>query len=270
MKSRMGWKTGMRAARHQAIRRKLRDKLLRVVQQALAEEREHTRAENDRAAGRVLDELRNIEIRDRRDLFAAGEREAVVTSARFARQHMPTVPTFGHPHETLRYALTLAPTSGLALEFGVATGTTLSIIAEQRDQTVYGFDTFDGLPHSWRSGFPAGAFAVEQLPEVPGTELEPGLFEHTLPSFLAQTPGTVAFAHIDSDLYDSAVTVLKHIGPRLAAGSVLVFDEYFNYPDWQDGGEYRAWTEFCRDTGTRFEYAGYTLDNEQVIARVTG
>lgn len=264
-----GWTSGMRVVRHHTIRRKLREKLLRVVRQALAEEREHTRAETDRAVGQVLDELRNIEIRDRRDLFAAGEREAVLTSARFARQHMPTVPTFGHPHETLRYALNLAPTSGLALEFGVATGTTLGIIAEHRDQTVYGFDTFEGLPDSWRSGFPAGAFAVEQLPKVPGAELVPGLFEHTLPGFLAQTPGTVAFAHIDSDLYESAATVLKHIGPRLAADSVLVFDEFFNYPDWQEGGEYRAWAEFCRDTGTRFQYESYTLDNEQVIARVT-
>lgn len=251
------------------VRRKLRDKLLRVVQQALAEEREHTRAEIDRAVGQVLEELRNVEIRDRRDLFAAGEREAVVSSARFARQHMPTAATFGHPHETLRYALTLAPASGLALEFGVATGSTLSLIAAHCDETVYGFDTFDGLPQRWRSGFPAGAFAVEQLPEVPGAELVPGLFADTLPRFLAATPGTVAFAHIDADLYESAATVLDHIGPRLASGSVLVFDEFFNYPDWQDAGEHRAWAEFCRTSGTRFRYEGYTLDNEQVIVRVT-
>lgn len=134
---------------------------------------------------------------------------------------------------------------------------------------MYGSDTFDGPPQSWRSGFPAGVFAVEQLPEIPGAELVPGLFEHTVSSFLAETPDTVAFAHIDSDLYESAATVLKHVGTRLAVGSMIVFDEFFNYPDWHHEGEHPAWEEFCCDAGTQFRYEGYTLDNEQVIIRIT-
>lgn len=246
-----------------SVRRKMHDKLIRAMRQAVAEEL-------DQATDRVLAELRNIEIRDRRDLFAAGEREAVVTSSRFARKHMPTVPTFPNPQETLKYALTLAPVHGLALEFGVYTGSTLRTIAEARGgKGVYGFDSFEGLPEVWRSGFPSGAFGTDNIPDVPGAELVVGRFEQTLPDFMDLHAEPVTFLHIDSDLYSSAVTVLAHVGPQLAPGSIIVFDEYFNYPGWEYG-EYQAWQEYYRDTGTSFRFEGYTLDNEQVIVRIVG
>ena len=54
-----------------------------------------------------------------------------------------------------------------------------------------------------------------------------------------------------------------------APGSIVLFDEYFNYLGWEQH-EHRAWAEYVARTGTRFEYLGYTIDNEQVIARVTG
>ena len=76
---------------------------------------------------------------------------------------MPNATVFWDPHDTLRYALGEIKGPGLALEFGVATGTTLTIIAEAvaADRTVAGFDVFTGLPETWRTGFPAGEFAQE-------------------------------------------------------------------------------------------------------------
>ena len=182
---------------------------------------------------------------------------------------MPKVPSFPHPWETLRFGLRKVAVDGLLLEFGVATGATLRIVREELpDRPAYGFDVFTGLPEDWRTGFPAGAFSQEELPDVAGAELVVGLFEETLPGFMAEHPGPVAFLHLDADLYSSAVTVLEHVGPRLVEGSVVVFDEYFNYPGWQ-AGEHRAWEDFVARSGLEFRYDGYTFDHEQLVVTVT-
>lgn len=133
--------------------------------------------------------------------------------------------------------------------------------------TVYGLDSFAGLPETWRTDFEAGTFAVDELPEVQHARLVVDLFEDTLPGWVAQHPEPVVFMHIDADLYTSTATVLEHIGKRLCEGSVIVFDEYFNYPGWPEH-ERRAWTEFVERTGTEFTYAAYTRDDEQVVVRV--
>ncbi|MBT2268482.1 TylF/MycF/NovP-related O-methyltransferase [Rhodococcus erythropolis] len=215
-----------------------------------------------------IDEL---EFRQRRDLAYAVDLDATASTAEFILEHLRVAETFGHPHDTLRHALGLIEIPGMALEFGVASGTTLRIVAEaftEREGTVAGFDVFSGLPETWRTGFPAGEFAQESIPEVPGAQLVPGLFEDTLPSFLNDESGPVAFLHLDADLYSSTKTVLDLLGDRLVPGSIVVFDEFFNYPGWQQH-EYRAWTEFVTRTGISFEYLGYTVDNEQVIVEIT-
>ena len=215
-----------------------------------------------------IDEL---EFRQRRDLAYAVDLEATASTAEFILENLRVAETFGHPHDTLRHALGLIEIPGMALEFGVASGTTLRIITEaftEREGTVAGFDVFSGLPETWRTGFPVGEFAQESIPEVPGAQLVPGLFEDTLPSFLNDKSGPVAFLHLDADLYSSTKTVLDLLGDRLVPGSIVVFDEFFNYPGWQQH-EYRAWTEFVTRTGISFEYLGYTVDNEQVIVEIT-
>lgn len=222
-----------------------------------------------REVDRVLAEVRAVEVRDRRDMIAAGEREAVLGSARFARTAMTGAALLPDPAATLRHALGLAPTGGMACEFGVYRGGTLRTIAAHRDDgRVYGFDTFTGLPETWRAGFAAGAFDdVGELPEVPGAELVVGLFDDTLPGFLAAHPGPVDFLHVDSDLYSSAVTVLAALGPRLRAGSIVLFDEFLNFPEWEQH-EARAWWEYADRHGVRYTHVCYTHDNEQVAVRI--
>lgn len=241
------------------IRHGLRVRFVRVVEEVVVRE-----------VDRAIRAVHDVEFRARRDLHAAGERDAVVTSERFARQAMPTATTFTGWRPTLEHALALAPTEGMALEFGVFTGETLRVIAEfRRGRHVYGFDSFKGLPEDWRPNIPAGTFETDRLPEVPGAELVVGWFDDTLPEFLAEHPGQVAFLHIDCDLYSSTKTVLDHVGPRLAAGAVIVFDEYFNYPGWEQH-EHRAWQEYVARTGVRFQYEAYTSNNEQVVIRLAG
>ncbi|HEV7854779.1 MAG TPA: class I SAM-dependent methyltransferase, partial [Mycobacterium sp.] len=154
-------------------------------------------------------------------------------------------------------------------EFGVATGTTLKIIADAvgNDRTVVGFDTFTGLPEAWRTGFPAGEFAQQHLPDVAGAELIVGLFEDELPGFLARNEDQIAFMHVDCDLYSATKAVLDLTTERLAPGAVLLFDEFFNFPGWQQH-EFRAWTEFLERTGRTFEYLAYTGNSEQVVVRL--
>ena len=218
---------------------------------------------------RAIKAVHDVEFRSRRDLWAAGEREAAASSERFAREAMSTASTFDHPIATLEHALSLAPVEGMALEFGVATGRTLNVITAAREnKQVFGFDSFQGLPEDWRTNIPAGTFKTDHLPEVPGAELVVGWFEDTLPDFLASHPEPVAFLHLDADLYSSTATALGQVGPRLRPGSIVMFDEYFNYPGWEQH-EHRAWQEFVAESAIEFRYVAYTCNHEQVALVIT-
>ena len=271
--------SGLRAGARDKLQRALREVL---DQQAREQERRHeqlvrelegVRAEVGalRAEAAVLRSgLTDFEVRARRDLHYAAEVSAAAASAAFALAELPSVPTFPHPDDTLRYAAGLVEVPGMALEFGVASGHTLRLMVEGLPgRKVVGFDVFTGLTETWRTGFPAGAFAQKLLPDVPGADLVVGLFDESLPGFLAEHDEPVAFLHLDADLYSSTRTVLDLVGPRLVAGSVVLFDEYFNYPGWQ-AGEHRAWREYVNQAGLTFRYEGYTYNHEQLIVTVTG
>lgn len=258
------------------IRRSSRDKVARLVDEVVAERQQPLLEEFERqrqAIDALTRSLEGLELRMRRDIPFASEATAVTEAAEFARREMPRVPSHPHPHDTLRFALDKVEIPGLALEFGVATGTTLEIIAGAASSTpaiesVTGFDSFGGLPETWRTGFTAGTFARATPPVVPGADIVVGLFDETLSPFLDNHSGTVSFLHLDADLYSSTDVVLRALEGRIVPGTVIVFDEFFNYPGWQDH-EKKAWDEFVARTGATFEYLAYTSDNEQVAVRVT-
>jgi hypothetical protein len=152
----------------------------------------------------------------------------------------------------------------LICEFGVFMGETINHIATLTDRPVFGFDSFEGLPERWRDGANQGVFAIPELPKVrKNVTLIKGWFNETLPVFLKQHPAPIGFLHIDSDLYSSAKTILELLEPRLKPGAVIVFDEYFNYPEWQEG-EYKAFMEYLEKTGLTFEFIGYHCNDQQV------
>ncbi|MGZ4571551.1 MAG: class I SAM-dependent methyltransferase [Blastococcus sp.] len=222
----------------------------------------------DAAEGGLRDHMVAWERRTRRDILTAVDQEAMTSSAAFVRTELGAAPPYFNKSDTLRAAMARAPRDGLYLEFGVASGSTLRLIAECGPAgNVFGFDSFEGLPEFWRPGFDAGAFKTDQLPDVPGAELVPGWFDDTLPGFLEEHPEPVSFLHLDADLYSSTRTVLLALAPRMHEGTVIVFDEYFNFPGWEEH-EHRAWVEFVAETGLRFEYLGYTADDEQVVLRL--
>jgi predicted O-methyltransferase YrrM len=172
----------------------------------------------------------------------------------------------------LRYAASEALAGGLMLECGVADGASLRHLAKAMSvRHFHGFDSFEGLPENWAGTFEhKGKFGRGgELPDVPGNvALHKGWFEQTLPAFLAAHPDdAVAFLHVDCDIYSSTVTVLRTLAPRLKPGTVLVFDEYFNYANWQRH-EWRAFQEFIRDTGLAYGYLGFAQKNGHVAVRL--
>ena len=218
----------------------------------------------------LLTEIKASETRHRRGIFYAADVRAAAETERFVAAHLIRARPLSSPRATLEHALDLVSVEGMALEFGVASGTTLRVIVEGLPgREIFGFDVFTGLPEDWRPRFAQGTFAQQAIPEVPGATLVEGLFEDTLPSFLEDHSADVAFIHLDADLYSSTKTVLDLLGDRLVPGTIVLFDEYFNYHGWEDG-EYRAWEEFATKNEIRYEYLAFSRNDEQVVLAITG
>jgi hypothetical protein len=204
------------------------------------------------------------------NLLWAAERLATAESAAYCNEHMLKSELARDYFALLSRAVDWCEIDGLVMEFGVATGRTINHLAEllpHRD--VFGFDWFQGLPEAWRPGFGRGRFA-QQLPSIrPNVRLVEGLFEETLPDFLASHPGPVALMHIDCDLYSSTRVVFNELAERIVVGTTIVFDEYFNYPGWQQH-EFKAFQEFVARHRRSYEYLGFVPTNQQVCLRITG
>lgn len=128
------------------------------------------------------------------------------------------------------------------------------------ERRLHVYDSFEGLPalaeEDGDTPFEAGQLAVgeERLLasfdryELRRPEVHAGWFDDTLPGGL---PETIAFAHLDGDLYDSIRVSLEHVYPRLSVGAVCLVDDYCD-PALQDDEDHcpgvkRACDEFLAD-----------------------
>lgn len=124
-----------------------------------------------------------------------------------------------------------------------------------------GFDSFEGLPaisgvDAERPTFKQGTYAAGKDIALNnlrayGVDLErvhlvPGYFNESCTPETAAEIGIkeVAVVHIDSDLYSSAVTALDFCEPYLRDGSVIIFDEWFQFGGSPKHGEQRAFAEW--------------------------
>jgi hypothetical protein len=147
----------------------------------------------------------------------------------------------------------------LWIEFGVASGKTINYISGFTNETVYGFDSFYGLPETWRDGFEKGVFNMDGIfPEVrSNVTLIKGLFQDVLPDFLLEQNKKVSFIHIDCDLYSSTKYILNTLKPYLKDGCVIIFDELVNYPGFDgETGELKAFFEFITENNVNYEWIG--------------
>lgn len=168
-----------------------------------------------------------------------------------------------HKMKRCAFALDLVRRTGIAgdiVEAGVALGGTAILLAKLRPpgRRLVLYDVFGMIPppgpqdeadahrryEAIRSGQAAGiggdayygyrddlmdavianlrTYGIE--PQRDAVELVPGPFEQAM---IVERP--VAFAHIDCDWYNSVLTCIERILPRLSTGGVMVFDDYSSY-----------------------------------------
>ncbi|HAZ13854.1 MAG TPA: hypothetical protein DCY86_13775 [Bdellovibrionales bacterium] len=179
--------------------------------------------------------------------------------------------------EVLKFASDHLTIDGLFLELGVCTGMTINFIAALNPHhTIYGFDSFEGLPEDWVCGkriIPKGSLGLKNPSQPPpvlhNVELIKGWFEDSLPQFVTRAPQdqSIAFLHVDCDLYSSTACAFKHLAALIKAGTIIVFDEFYNYPGYENH-EFKAFHEFLESSAFKPEFLGYNIYHQQVAVRI--
>lgn len=129
---------------------------------------------------------------------------------------------------------------GLYLQFGVYEAKTTNIMARLIPQyTLHGFDSFEGLPCDWDTGgkyVKWDRFHLDKLPSVEkNVRLHVGWYKDSVPLFRERymQDSDAAFIDIDSDVYESAWTILIELDEHIAPGTIIRFDELC---DWRRVG----------------------------------
>jgi len=150
-------------------------------------------------------------------------------------------------------------------EFGLWRGKTFLYAHELKrryrceDLRLLGFDSFEGLPqvddnrdNIWAPGqFACSEAELRKILRRAGVrdsdyELVPGYYERSLNDGLHErlTGRSAAIVYIDCDLYVSAKLVLNFIRRYLVNGTIVCFDDFYNYKGNPDQGEQKALSEF--------------------------
>lgn len=228
------------------------------------------------AAEKVLNYLEaenpqiNTNLYSTRNLYTYMADIAARSSAQYIIDNMFKVNSFNDRFKLLTFALQNVHIDGMYMEFGVYKGTSINYIAKQNtNKIVYGFDSFEGLPETWSQRYKKGHFKLPVLPKVnSNVELIKGWFDKTILEFKdIHKNFKAAFIHVDCDLYSSTQTIFGLLKSNIVPGTVIVFDEYFNYPGWEKN-EYKAFQDFIKDTGYKYEYLGYVFDSTQVAVKI--
>lgn len=194
---------------------------------------------------------------------------------------------------------------GDIFEFGVYTGRSLALLAHYHEvnkksihhvdfvRRVVGFDSFQGLPggddhprwkpgmfrvnHSFhpicKKGEPVTEriiFMLFEKYQLPPPAIEAGEFSKVLPKVIGTKYTAASIVHIDCDLYESTHAVLTGIGPILQEGTILLFDDWFNFRGSRYKGEQKAFFEFMA-AQREWSYTPYqpyaTFGNSFIISR---
>jgi len=180
---------------------------------------------------------------------------------------------------------------GDIFEFGVYTGRSLALLAHYHEvnkksihqidflRRLVGFDSFEGLPGGdghprWKPGMfrvnhsfhpickpgervtERVIFALFEQYQLPPPVIEAGEFSEVLPRVIGTKYKQAAVVHVDCDLYESTKTVLFGLQPILQEGTVLLFDDWFNFRGSKEKGEQKAFFEFMASQ-TRWSFADY-------------
>jgi len=178
-------------------------------------------------------------------------------------------------------ALALCSVDGPVVEFGVPGGVSLRWLAERLSPAfVEGFDSFRGLVEPWEDcwaqntagSIRAGTFdrGGEPPADLPANvRLYIGIFDLTVPPWLAAEPGPARLVHVDCDTYLGTLACLGPLAAagRLVPGTVLIFDELWNYSAWRDH-EWLAWVEIAARHGLAWRVTHYLQRGYQAVVQV--
>ena len=146
----------------------------------------------------------------------------------------------------------------LFLEFGVFKGDSINLFAEKLkkiDAEIFGFDSFKGLKDEWMTEEfnPSGTFDLKgKKPRVErNVKLIDGWVEETAKNFLSKNSKKIAFIHFDMDTYKSTSFVLKLVKSNFQAGTIILFDEFYGFPNWEKY-EYKAFKEEIEENRFKF------------------
>lgn len=180
---------------------------------------------------------------------------------------IPTIPILNCKAINYVFENDLVPKDGIWIEFGTYTGNSINKIATYTTDTVYGFDSFYGLPDAWvgrvdengKFHWPVGTFTLNgdsNINILQNVKLIKGWFKDTIPGFLKEINKPISFIHIDSDIYSSAVDIFENCYRHIKDGCIIVFDELLGYPNFHEH-EWRAWWEFVEKYNIEFEWIGH-------------
>lgn len=188
--------------------------------------------------------------------------KAFLSSVNFIEENMPEAVVCNNRNEVFNYAIRNLQIDGLIAEFGVKSGDTINNLSskpQMKKKTIYGFDSFEGIPEDWHGTRTLKGQLTNdgKLPKVnKNVTLIKGWFKDTLPEFVSGNTKNFSLIHIDCDIYQSTKDILENINERLVKGSIIIFDEFFNYPNWQNH-EFKALQEFLELSKKKIRYLCY-------------
>ena len=206
------------------------------------------------------------------DLRLHAKREAV----EYIIAHMNEAMVLPDRLDLLKFALGRAPAEGLVLEFGVEKGASLRHLAgltarqgphaKCMGSTVSrGCRGIGAGPRRALARFrcAAGCRKCRPMPScMSAGSTRPCRF------FWRKMRSACALVHVDCDIYISTVTIFEQLRGRIVPGTVIVFDEYFNYPGWR-AHEYKAFQEFIATSGLGYRYLGFSAEKGHVAVVIT-
>lgn len=181
--------------------------------------------------------------------------------------------------------------SGDYFEFGLWRGKTFLYAWEMKrryscnETILFGFDSFEGLPeiddnhdNIWESqAFCCSQEELRRILHRAGVrenefQLVGGYYEHSLNDQLHERLAgrSAAIVYIDCDLYVSTKQVLGFIKRYLVNGTIVCFDDFFNYKGSPTQGEQRALSEFlAQDSSVNFiPWSPYAPLGQSFIVRL--
>lgn len=162
------------------------------------------------------------------------------------------------------------------LEFGVWKGSSFMQFynfakkhKKLRKMRFYAFDSFEGLPESEESDLKMGSMSIHnwhkgkyssegvkgfrRSVKKGGVDLKrvsciPGWYSDTLNDETKKKLPIkkAAVIYIDCDLYESTVPVLNFITDYITEGTVILFDDWYNYKGNPEKGEQKAFYEWLK------------------------